>query len=87
MGTLLGDILSGFGEGLGDFLKAIILSFVNSIDYMIYKTTTGTDGTVTVTKEYNTYVALLVLVLVVSFGTFLIRKFIVSPIKALKHGK
>lgn len=87
MGTMLSDILTAFGTGIGSFLKSIILAFVQSIDYMVYKTTTGTDGTVTVTEEYNTYISLLVLVFVVSFGTWIVKKFIVSPSKALKKAQ
>lgn len=87
MGTMLSDILTAFGTGIGSFLKSIILAFVQSIDYMVYKTTTGSDGTVTVTDEYNTYISLLILVLVVSFGTFLVRKFIVSPSRLVKKAR
>ena len=87
MGTFLSDILTGFGTGIATFVKSMVLAFIQSIDYMIYKTTTSTDGTVTVTTEYNTYVGLLLLILVVSFGFFLVNKFVVSPARALKKGK
>ena len=65
--TLIGDILSSVGEGLGDFLLSLVKAFVDSFSYLVY-----VDPAAEV-KEYTALVAWVLLGIVFGVAFMIFR--------------
>lgn len=65
--TLIGDILSSIGTGLGDFLLSLVKAFVDSFAYLVY-----VDPTAEV-KEYTALIAWVLFGVVLGVGFMIFR--------------
>ena len=65
--TLIGDILSSIGTGLGDFLLSLVKAFVDSFAYLVY-----VDPAAEV-KEYTALIAWVLFGVVLGVGFMIFR--------------
>lgn len=68
MGTLITDMLTALGSGVGELAKSLVSAVANAFQYLIYVDPTKAEG-----KEYNTLFIYCLFALTITFTFWIVR--------------